>query len=261
MQIAYYKLKETLKYQNPKVIVLEVNSFFDYGSTEEAYRRVIDNWKFDTVKLETIFDKNIKLENKLSYLFPILRYHSRWNELETNDFRKLTNEYKAISYKGFPMIVSKNAYKGDINYMKDNGKIANISEKNIEYIDKIITLCNKKNIKILMAELPSPLVWSLDKNKATIELANKYGLEFIDFNILQEEIKLNWENDTYDKGRHLNIYGAEKVSKYIGKILSEKYNLPNHKEDSNVKDDWNETAKNYEEEKTKLKKELINKQE
>lgn len=257
VEIAYYKLKETLKYQKPKVVVLEVNSFFDIGSsTDEAYRRVIDNWKFDTVKLEAIFDKSIKLENRLSYVFPILRYHSRWNELDANDFKKLTTEYKKIAYKGFPMIASKKTYQGDLNYMQKIDKTVDIPEENMSYIDKIITLCNEKNIKVILAEVPVPNIWSLEKNNRILKLANKYGLEFIDFNMLQEKINIDWSCDTYDSGNHLNIYGAEKVSNYIGKILSEKYNIPNHKNDANIADEWNEEAQRYEQHKKELELKL-----
>lgn len=260
MQISYYKLKECLKYQTPQVVVMEVNSFFEKESTDEAYRRVIDNWKFDDVKVATIFNKDIQLDNKISYIFPILRYHSRWNELKDDDFKSLKEKYKSVSYKGMPMIVKKNGYIGNKNYMENRNEKEIIPETNLVYIKKFIDLCQKKNIKIIMTELPSPIVWSLAKNISVNELANKYNIKFIDFNLMNKEIELNWNDDTYDKGGHLNVYGAEKVSNYIGRVLSEEYNLPDHRNDKEIADDWNETLKNYEERKIKLEKALSNNQ-
>ena len=111
-----------------------------------------------------------------------------------------------------------------------------------------------------MTELPSPIVWSLAKNISVNELANKYNIKFIDFNLMNKEIELNWNDDTYDKGGHLNAYGAEKVSNYIGRVLSEEYNLPDYRNDKEIADDWNETLKNYEERKIKLEKSLSNNQ-
>ena len=256
MQVSYYKLKECLKYQTPQVVVMEVNSFFDEETTEEAYRRVIDNWRLDDVKIATIFNKDIQLDNKISYVFPILRYHSRWNELKDNDFKSSKEKYKSVSYKGMPMIVKKNGYTGNKNYMENRNKKAIIPEQNLVYIEKIIDLCQKKNIKIIMTELPSPIVWSLDKNISVTEFANEHNIQFIDFNLMEKEIELNWSDDTYDKGGHLNVYGAEKVSNYIGKVLSEEYNLPDHRNDKKIADDWNETAKRYEKRKAQLEKNL-----
>lgn len=157
------------------------------------------------------------------------------------------------------MIVKKNGYSGNKNYMKNKNEKEIIPETNLVYIKKIIDLCQKKNIKIIMTELPSP-AWSLAKNISVTELANKYNIKFIDFNLMNKEIELNWNDDTYDKGGHLNVYGAEKVSNYMGRVLSEEYNLPDHRNDKEIADEWNETSKKYEERKIKLEKALGNNQ-
>ena len=34
-----------------------------------------------------------------------------------------------------------------------------------------------------------------------------------------EEMGLDMTTDTYDKGVHLNVYGAEKCSRFLGEIL------------------------------------------
>lgn len=259
-QIAYYKLQECLKYQNPKIILLETNSFFDIASNEEANRKVLNNFKLDDVTLNAILDKNVDLDNRLSCVFPLLRFHSRWNQLQSNDFKiSLKKEFQTVQYKGMPMNVKKSAYNGDKDYMREKGKIEKIPEKNLNYVEKIIKLCEDKKIKLFMVEIPKT-IWSLEKNKAIIELANNYGIDFIDFNLMQNQISLDWNNDTYDAGGHMNVYGAEKISNYIGQVLSEKYNLEDHRNDKEIADDWNETAKRYEERKIKLEKEVINKQ-
>lgn len=259
-QMAYYKIQEILKYQKPKVIVLEVNSFLDKEITEEAYRKVLDNFKLDDIKINAIYDENIKFnDDKLSYVFPILRYHSRWGELKQEDFKLLKQECNSITYKGMAIIVDKKAYKGNKKYMADNGKISQITDLNLLYAKKIIELCQKNNIELLMTELPSPLVWNSEKSNAILKLANEYNVKFIDMNLLQKEIEIDWENDTHDAGGHLNIYGAEKVSNYIGKILTEKYNLPNCKNEANIAEEWNEITEKYENNKKKLEVEYKSK--
>ena len=46
-----------------------------------------------------------------------------------------------------------------------------------------------------------------------------------------EELGLNWDEDTQDKGDHLNVYGAEKVTSYLGNYLEENYELEDHRND------------------------------
>ncbi len=260
MPCAYYLLKEALKYQNPKVVVLDMDAtFIDYKTPEETYRKLFDNMKLDNIKLEAINDRNIGIDDKLSYVFPLLRFHSRWNKLEENDFKKsLKSEYNKVSYKGMSMNIDVKPYIDNKKYMEDKGEKAEILEKNLNYIVKIIDLCEKNNIKLLMTELPSPNSWSLARSKSTTELANKYKIEFIDFNLpqMQEKLKLDWKKHTHDKGSHLNVAGAEIVSKYIGKVLSEKYNCENHKEDKEISTKWKKEVKRYEHNKVKLKNDL-----
>lgn len=251
--MAYYKIKEILKYQKPKVIILDMDSIVVNNTTEEATRKIFDNMKLDEVKLEAISDNNINIENKLSYIFPMLRFHSRWNQLEKIDFKKsFTEEYEKVSYKGVPMIIQSKSYIGDIDYMRDKKQVFDIPKNDLIYIKKIINLCNKNNIKLLLIEMPSPNSWSLAKSKAVEQIAYQYNLEFIDFNLLIDKLNIDWKKDTYDKGDHLNIYGAEKVSKYLAKVLYEKYNCRNYKQDESISQIWNAEVNRYEQNKQKL---------
>ena len=55
---------------------------------------------------------------------------------------------------------------------------------------------------------------------------------------------IRWEKDSYDGGDHLNLYGAQKVSTFVGDYLSENYDLPSRKKDKAYKA-WNKQAKKY----------------
>jgi hypothetical protein len=54
------------------------------------------------------------------------------------------------------------------------------------------------------------------------EYAESYGCEYYDFNYidLYQEIDYNFATDNADDG-HANIYGAEKITRYLGEIISE----------------------------------------
>ena len=259
MSLAYYVIKEAIKTQKPKTLVLDMDALFvTKDAPEGEYRKLFDNLKLDDVKLEAINDEDVRAGNQLSYIFPILRFHSRWDKLEKKDVNmSLKKEYKKVSYMGMAMSYKIKPYIDTKKYMEDKGENEKITEENLYYVDKIVNLCHENNIELLWIEIPSTTSWSYARNKATQELANKYNIEFIDYNLphLIEEIKLDWSKDTADLGNHLNVYGAEKVSKDIGKILSEKYNCTSHKNDEHISKTWNEELERYNKNKEKLEKE------
>ena len=268
---SYYMIKEAIKYQDIKMIVMDMDSAFTAPKVPETRsRQFFDNIRLGKEKFEAINDSKLKIEDKdrLSYFFPLLRFHTRWNELKEEDFKKsLEDEYQKLSYKGGVVITDVEPYVYDKNYMKERNKKVEMNEINLYYMNKIFELCREKNIKLLCIEIPSatngvdkknnnsPFYnWTLAKSKYVDELTKKYGVEFIDFNLPEniEKINFDWSKDSSDGGNHLNIYGAEKVSEYIGKVLSEKYNLKDHRNDNEIALNWNETEKKYEDRKIEL---------
>ena len=122
MWTAYYMLEESLKYQKPKLIVLNMDSAFnESNSSESNYRKAFDNMKFGTTKLKAITDPVYKNSESdiLSYIFPIVRYHSRWKELTDEDFRKALKNEK-FAYKGMDLITDIQPYNEEYKYMSNS---------------------------------------------------------------------------------------------------------------------------------------------
>lgn len=246
MALAYYVIKEAIQYQDIKTVILDMDAaFVEKNAPEGEYRKLFDNIKFGKNKLEALEEPDLEMDNKLSYIFPLIRFHSRWGELEDNDFRIAKKYNKSTSYKGMAMSSEVKPYIDDKEYMKDIGDTEKISEKNQKYIKKIVELCQEKNIKLLWVEIPSATSWSDARSKATQELAKQYKIEFIDMNYQLQGFDFDWKTDTADGGNHLNIAGAEKVSKYLGNILYERYGLKDHRQDSKYAS-WYDEAERYE---------------
>ena len=64
-------------------------------------------------------------------------------------------------------------------------------------------------------------------------------------NLVPGELNIDWENDTRDKGDHLNFYGTQKATAYLGRYLKEHYSLPDHREDADYSK-WNDALARYE---------------
>ncbi len=230
---SYCILKETLKYEIPKIVVLNVNSMrYDKNSDKvsEAYNRLtIDNMKWSKEKIEIIKESMTEEETFISYVFPILRYHSRYNELTSEDFEYLFKDNQ-VTYNGF--LINKSV-KGVTN-LPAKRKLASyeFSKECYEYLDKITELCKENNIKLVLIKAPSVYPYWYDEYDAQMkEYSKRHNIDYYNLVEEAENIGLDYSSDTYDGGLHLNLQGATKLSKYFAERLSQNYNLTNYRGD------------------------------
>ena len=80
---SYYLMEETLKYEKPEAFVFNVLSM-KYGEPQsEAYNRLaLDGMRWSSSKVQSVRAAMTEEEDFLSYVFPLLRFHSRWSELK-----------------------------------------------------------------------------------------------------------------------------------------------------------------------------------
>ncbi|NMB43968.1 MAG: SGNH/GDSL hydrolase family protein, partial [Clostridiales bacterium] len=135
---SYYLLEETLKYEKPDVVVFNVLAMKYNEPQNEAYNRMtIDGMKWSKSKIGAIKASMTEDEHFIEYVFPILRYHSRWSELKGEDFKYMFNK-EPLSHNGYLM-------RADIKpvTMIPKGRILpdyNFGENSYYYLDKITKL-------------------------------------------------------------------------------------------------------------------------
>ena len=95
---SYYLMEETFRYETPDVMVFNVLSMkYDTPkstgsqSQREAYNRMtLDGMRWSKSKWDSIYasmtEEERDWEAQYSYIFPLLRYHDRWNQLTADDF-------------------------------------------------------------------------------------------------------------------------------------------------------------------------------
>ncbi|MBR1477635.1 MAG: SGNH/GDSL hydrolase family protein [Lachnospiraceae bacterium] len=241
---SYYLLEDTLSYEKPKVVVFNIQSLQFDSSRSEAYNRMsIDGMRWSKSKIGSIKASMTDEEHFVEYVFPILRFHSRWKELNAADVEYMFKNPK-ITFNGYYMRVdakpAENVPKG-----KPLGDYS-FGDNAWKYLDMMRVLCEENDIKLLFIKAPSLYpYWYPEWDEQVVEYANEHGIRYINFLDHTAETGLDYNTDTYDGGLHMNLSGAEKCAEYIGEILSKDYNVPDRRGDSGLEAKWDEVRTAY----------------
>ena len=194
---SYYLMEETLKYETPKVMVFNVLSM-KYGEPQnEAYNRMsIDGMKLSLQKIRAIRASMTEEESMLSYLLPLLRYHTRWNELTREDvdywFRR-----DVVSDSGYLMNVEVRPAEN----VPTGKPLADYQFSDVcyEYLDKMADLCEEHGVQLVLIKAPSLYPYWYDQWEEQMEeYAVRRGLPYLNFLELTDETGLDFAADTYD---------------------------------------------------------------
>ena len=240
---SYYILKETLKYEIPKIVVLSIGLIqYDKQTREEYNRLLLDDMKWSKEKVLMYYYSKTPGETLLSYLFPLLRYHYRITSLKNDDIKYLLNK-EVVSHNGFIINKEVKPYK---TLPTRKNVINNISSENMDYLQKIVDLCKEKNIKLILEKSPTLYPYWYDEYENQIKaFAIKNNIDYYNFIEQIDEIGIDFQYDTYDGGVHLNLDGATKFSKYFAHLIKNKYNLKDHRDDEIIKKEYSKKIERY----------------
>jgi hypothetical protein len=192
-------LKEANTKQNFKYLIIETNYIFHFDNGLAYYGTPVQ------------------------YYLSVPWYNKSWDSGLTinNFFQAPSFEWVFNPLKGFNLMLNRadstkfySGYKaGDSteSAVMDSGVKANL--------DKIVNYAKGKNMRILFLSTPS-----IEQNVTYYNCISNYSQEnecdFIDMNLNYSEIGITAGYDFWDLGVHLNRYGADKVTKYLGDYLA-----------------------------------------
>ena len=241
----YWLAAEMLEKETPKLLVVNVLAMTEPGQTNEAYNRMtVDGMRLSKYKIGAALASMTEEESLSSYLIPLLRFHSRWSELSSEDFRYLFGK-PLVSHSGYLLEtgvkpaenVPKGRPLGDYSF----------SGKNLEYLGRIADLCEEKGVRLLLVKAPTVYpYWYPQWDENVKSFAAERGVDYINLLELSDEIGLDMMTDTYDAGLHLNVSGAEKLSFWFADMLKERYGLEGHAGDPAYEAAWAEKLGRYE---------------
>lgn len=248
---SYAALCEVLERSSPRVVVLGVYGLVYNEPTSEVYSRMaLDALPLSAAKMDAVRTGLTEGELPLSYVFPLLRYHDRWSSLTWRDFTALFERQAPISSRGY--LVKTGVVGAAHAYPDHEGALPPLDgafgDTVLDYFDRIVTLCRERGVQLVLVKAPTDswrYPWHEEYEQSAVALAEQYGLPY--YNLLNdfERIGLDLTVDSYDAGLHLNVSGAEKLSRYFGDALKQRYELSDTRTNDDRTTAWQVEIERY----------------
>lgn len=250
------QLKTAIKQQHPKMVVIEINGMLyaddeDYAE-EGRFRKYADNIPHDSDWEELVTE--YAGDRMLEYRVPILKYHSVWKDphagvlwmlAAAQDKRRGYSCLKGTKTRAEVYSTSKTIYNDSLKNCTEKEALNGIGEK---YLRELLEYCRDEGLEnVVFVRFPHiiikrrlPLFY---RSNAAAELIREYGYDYISFELNYEESGLDMAADFYDLD-HLNIYGQQKFTEYLGRYLQENYGISRSSLTDSQQKKW-EICRNY----------------
>ena len=241
--VSYYVLKEALKTQHPKLILLDAKPAIYTRDYSKRGRTILSTYGIRGLenRIGAILACVETAEDAKSYILGLPEVHSNYKKLEAKDFVfPPDNGGRGDSWKGY--IESDVIEKHEKPSVIWNSTKRNMNEREEEYARKIFELAQKENIPLILIGLPNP-DYANDHMyyNALWQIAAEYGIDGVNYNDPNIRFGLRYSSDFAD-WQHLNVKGSVTFSRKLGTDLREWFDIPDRRGDSRW-DSWEECAR------------------
>lgn len=223
MSTTYYMIEKILTVQKPKVIILELDNFFETRGNE---------------------NKSEAIEMTLKTAYPLFMHSAYWDIIKDKPYVQKEKANQRTFLRGYYYKTEVEGNEEGYSYLGWNIGEEPMVPYTEKYFSKIMDLAKENNSYVIFLCFPSKTSWSYRKHNTVSSYAKKYNVPFLDMNIDNYGTGFNWMTDTRDAGNHLNHSGATKVTKFIGEYLAEHYDLVDHRGNPKFID-WDEDSKKF----------------
>lgn len=196
-------LRRAFENQSPKIVFLETDAIY------------IDHSLDDSVM------------TKLYETIPFFRYHNRWKGYEFSELNvPVDNTYTDV-FKGYRL--NNSCTPADTSsYMVPSETVTKVPDINYLYVSSMKAYCEEHGAKLVLISSPSTTNMNYERHNGIVKLANDLDLEFINMNLLQDQVPIDWNTDTKDAGDHMNYFGASKVTSFLSTYLRDSGLIESH---------------------------------
>ena len=241
-------LQYALQKQDPDLIVLDVLMATNFSrpllGTDQGTNMThlaLDPVPLSPQKIRGVLSTD-SITEKGEILFPIILNHSRLQQglLSYDDFHFFSGD-RSHPMKGYNYTENIISYERPETVPDSTHDLPDGME---EILIDFIRFCKDENLPLLL--IKTPLVGNeelYEQINYIGTIAAEYDVPFLDFNHLYDELEINFQTDFADSG-HLNVCGADKVSRYLAGYLDEHYDLPDHRGDP-AYSSWTDSADHF----------------
>ena len=249
--LTYYSAKEAIDVVEPEMIVCDLYYIYKEGKASDnmPYKhQTLDNMRFFSPnRIEAIMDVIVK-EDRSDFLFPFFAYHSRWNDLAKRDFEG-TVSYTKGSEEKFSRAEEPFAQPF---VPVAQSEMKRPSDEVIEYIDKLIALCEETETKLLFTVVPYYPMGEqqgriLEDDQRLFNWVGNYveqqGIECLNMLYLIDEMGFDMDEHMRE-WNHQNYWGGTVTSTYLAEYIQQNYGIADHRGEAGY-EQWDADLADY----------------
>jgi len=225
----YYYLREALKTQHPKVILLDAKPSI-YALPYSRKSRVI----LSTYGIKSPVNRfgsiiaSTHPSNTLSFLVGYPHIHNNYANITAEDFFiPANNGNRGANWKGYIEMDATDTFFAPVLEWNDTQKP--LQDKQKYYLEMIYQTAMEHGIQLVLVGFPNPdYAYDHPYYNTTSALAAEYGFSYWNFNQPEELTGLDYERHFAD-WQHLNIEGSLLFTKQLGAKIKEEFQMPDRR--------------------------------
>lgn len=258
-EMTEYYVREMLKTQKPKVVVIGLRSFQFWSEdnfSEDGLRNGSDSMDIFSINrlgmVKKYLDSRSQRESVFPYYFDILKYHSNYTQVLGNRINWVyTNNTITNASKGWEWSASTSKMLETPQNFQTSER-AELDAGCIGILEDLLEICKEENLQVLFVVSPYSIVKEDQMKYNTMkDIIEENGFQFLNANEYYDEMGIDFTKD-FHNANHVNCFGAEKYTKFLEEYLIDTYHLPDHRGEAQYVD-WDQEYARFAEQETKIK--------
>lgn len=230
--VSYYVLREALKTQSPKVVLLDAQPARYVDDYSKRSRTILSTFGIRGIenRIGAIMACVESPLDAVNFILGLPQVHGNYPEVTSQDFvYPPDNGQRGSSWKGFI----------EMDYIQKHSRpslvwddtCVPLNPREEEYARKIFEFCRREGVEIKLIGVPIPDYDSDHQYYNSLwAIAAEYGVTGENYNDPTLRFGLKFSTDFAD-WQHLNVNGSMVFSRKLGADLKAMYDLPDHRGD------------------------------
>lgn len=230
-------VREVLEFQDPELFVIGLRSF-QYWDKDffhvAGFRNGSDSMDILSGNrlrmIRKCFGSRADMESEpaVSYYLDIAKYHSNYGEvLGSPEHWLYGGNHVPCAGKGWEKTIDYAWLEQPEDFLTEERAI--LPEGCEAILVELLESCRERNLQVLFVVCPYQITREDQmKYNAMKDLVEEYGFQYLNANEHYQEMGMDFARDFYDPS-HVNCFGAEKYTAFLGEYIADTYGLPDHR--------------------------------